>query len=104
MRHFYRRGFCPEAGDPLMSFRFALVLLVGALSIASAAQESSGGNRAPLSSSSIMRKAYPGGRDESDLTVQPHKRITKKEAQGDESFEGEGPEADSIGDSEDFGE
>jgi hypothetical protein len=80
------------------------VLLVSAFSsISSVAQESSGGNRT-VTQSSMLRKAFPGGRDESDLTVQPHKRITKKEAQGDEPFEGEGPEADSIGDSEDFGE
>lgn len=86
-----------------MRLVFVLVLLVSAWSLSSAAQESSGGNQATLSPSTMMRKSYPGGRDESDLTVQPHKRITKHEAQGDES-EGEGPELDPIGDSEDFGE
>ena len=82
---------------------FLPLLLIGIWGNSSFSQESAGGNQpAAQGSTSLQRKAYPGGRDESDLTVQPHKHITKREAQGDEPFEEE-TEID-TGNSEDFGE
>ena len=54
-------------------------------------------------SSQLQRRAYPGGRDESDLTVQPHKTVTRKQVDSEAGFEAE-PEVDSSGADEGFGE
>jgi hypothetical protein len=63
-----------------------------------------GPNQAVVLNTNSSLRNYPGGRDESDLAVQSRKRITKKESEMDESFEGEGPESDTSGDAEGFGE
>jgi len=36
-------------------------------------------DQSEVPSISSIKRTYPGGRDDSDLTVQPIKRITKKE-------------------------
>ncbi len=99
-----------------MNFKIYLpILLIGAFSNVGVSQEAVGGSQNSVvphpsaqsslqASTAMLHKAFPGGRDESDLTVQPHKRITKHEAQGDESVEGLEPEPESTGDTEDFGE
>jgi hypothetical protein len=45
-----------------------------------------------------IKKNYPGGRDDSDLAVQPQKRITKKETEtrSDEVDEGDYDQGDAA--------
>ena len=79
-----------------------LILSLAAISAARADDQQSGSQNAP-SSSALQRRAYPGGRDESDLTVQPHKRITKKQQDSEAGLEAE-PDVNSSGADEGFGE
>jgi hypothetical protein len=52
----------------------------------------------PISPSSGIKRNYPGGRDDSDLAVQPQKRVTKKEveSQNDEIDEGDYDQGDAA--------
>jgi hypothetical protein len=114
MCHLYRRGIRVEIGTevkktPVTVLRIGLtvvpMLLCGAGAMAQATQSEGPQGFSPQGFSSIssIKRTYPGGRDDSDLTVQSLKRITKKETigQGVDPEEGDYDQGDA---SSGFGE
>jgi hypothetical protein len=104
LRYFYKRRVCAKISDEMM-MKLAILTLItvlGGLTVAHADDQKTN-SQVIASSSTLQRRAYPGGRDESDLTVQPHKRITKKQQDSEAGFEAE-PDTTTSGEDQGFGE
>jgi hypothetical protein len=89
MCYFYRRGVRVEIGTALKKTPVTVlrVLRIGLtvvplsllMLLCGTAGAMAQANQGEVPSISSIKRTYPGGRDDSDLTVQTLKRITKKE-------------------------
>ncbi|MDZ4676255.1 MAG: hypothetical protein SGI74_01995 [Oligoflexia bacterium] len=82
-----------------MKRRLAIIFLISIIGLPLFAQEQQQRSR------SAVRRAYPGGRDDSDLTVQTLRQVSKKEGEADhENYEPVGLEYDASSSDAGFGE
>ena len=84
MHYFYKRRFGVKISSKMRKNLASSVLALGFLIPNLGGQSTPSG---PLSTSE-MRRTYPGGRDDSDLTVQTLRKITRKGDDAESHYSG----------------